>query len=194
MAPPEREALESEAHDPVELSHDVPHAEATRVRHLGELLPGHGDVVRERDGVHAEVALDVARPVLDVEVGPVGGVRGRLAVVVLVLAAVDEPVPAVFAVDLGDPEVRRAGVEDHREFLGRRPDLEGAEVLRVGVVLDDDVLGLAGEELRVGDLLGVAPEGRGDGGLDLGVGLGFKCKLQCLVLPAWVFPSKKMRG
>merc|ERR1719310_578296 len=104
-------------------------------------------------------------------------------VVVLVLAAVDEPVPAVLAVDLGDPEVRRARVEYDRELLGRRTNLEGAEVLRVAVVLDDDVLGLsAGEELRVSDLLGVAPEGRRDCGLDLWVGLGFERKLECLVL------------
>ena len=130
------------------------------------------------------------------EVGPVGGVRRGFFVVVLVLAAVDEPVPAVLAVDLGDPEVRRARVEYDRELLVRRTNLEGAEVLRVAVVLDDDVLGLAaGEELRVSDLLGVAPEGRRDCGLDLWVGLGFERKLECLVLrQAGVFPSAEIRG
>ena len=135
-------SLEPQTQYPIELAHDVSYAQSAGIVDLGELLTGYDDVVRERHGIEGEEAVHIAAAVLDVKVGPVHLVARRFGIVVLGLAAVDEPVAAILAIDLGHPQVRRAGVEYDRELLRRTSDLDGSVVLRVGIILDDHVLRL----------------------------------------------------
>ena len=152
---PERQSLEAQSQYAVEFSHDVSHAQSPGVVDLRELLILNDNVLRERDVIDGEITVHVSRSVLDVKVGSVLLEGRRLGLVVLGLAAVDEPVAAILAIDLRHPKVRRAGVEYDCEFLGWTADLDRAVILGVGVVLDDDVLGLG------------LDDGDGGGGRDL---------------------------
>lgn len=139
----DREDREGKTQDTVELAKLVGSTKTRGISDLGE------DLVLDNKTTHVQDILGLearnrARTVLDVENGAVLDVSGRLGGSILGVSAT-----AGVALGGSNPQVRAASVEDDLELLGRSTEVDRTVVLRVLVVVDDDVSIL-------GDTVGVA--------------------------------------
>lgn len=137
------EDREGKTQDTVELAELVSTTKTRGISDFGE------DLVLDNKATHVQHVLGLeasnrARTVLNVESSTVLDVGGRLGGVILGVSAA-----AGVALGGSDPQVRATSVEDDLELLGRGTEVDGTVVLRVLVVVDDDVSVL-------GDTVGVA--------------------------------------
>mmetsp|Transcript_1505 Transcript_1505/g.3238 ORF Transcript_1505/g.3238 Transcript_1505/m.3238 type:complete len:406 (-) Transcript_1505:71-1288(-) len=126
-----RNSIPRHAADPVKLPSTVRKSKSARVVHLSKRVlrnlhrSDRHRVLREHTGHRA-------RPIHDLELSPVRLVRARLVVVVHLLERKHRAL-------VGNPQVRRSRVVDHRLLLTRTPDRQVTEILSVLVVTDHHV-------------------------------------------------------